>query len=180
MKTTLSIIKADVGSIGGHITPGARLMEAVRGHVRSAGGGLLTDFFVSSTGDDIAILTIGHVGNYAVEACKKLEAQGIKAAHYDMRFVKPVDETLLHEVFRKHSRVITVEDGCIMGGMGSAVLEFMADHGYSAKLKRLGIPDRYIEHGEQKELHTECGYDPDGIAAAAVEMVGAKNKSMIG
>ena len=131
------------------------------------------------TGDDIAILTIGHIGNYAIKACEILEKEGINAAHYDMRFVKPIDELLLHEVFKKFNKVITVEDGCIMGGMGSAVIEFMADNGYSAQVKRLGIPDEIIEHGEQIELHTECGFHPEGIAAAATEMVGIKTISVV-
>ncbi|WP_259015477.1 1-deoxy-D-xylulose-5-phosphate synthase [Emticicia fluvialis] len=122
-------------------------------------------------GADIAILTIGHIGNYAVEACQMLEAEGISAAHYDLRFVKPLDEALLHEVFRQFDKVITVEDGCLKGGMGSAVLEFMADNEYTAKVKRLGIPDRIVEHGEQIELHRECGFDPEGIAEAAREMI---------
>lgn len=129
-------------------------------------------------GDDIAILTIGHVGNFAVNACKLLEEKGIKAAHYDMRFAKPIDETLLHEVFAKHTKIITVEDGCIIGGMGSAVLEFMADNNYQAQLKRLGMPDKWIEHGEQKELYAECFYDVESIASTAIEMVGTKNKSL--
>lgn len=131
-------------------------------------------------GQDIAILTIGHIGNYAVAACKQLEAEGINAAHYDMRFVKPIDEKLLHEVFSKHNKVITVEDGCVMGGMGSAVIEFMADNNYNAQVKRLGIPDKVIEHGEQLELHTECGFHPEGIAQSAREMIGIKKKAMAG
>lgn len=122
-------------------------------------------------GEDIAILTIGHIGNYAVTACNTLELEGISAAHYDLRFVKPLDETLLHEVLQTFDKVITVEDGCLPGGMGSAVLEFMTDHGYQAKVKRLGIPDRIVEHGEQLELHRECGFDPEGIARAAREMM---------
>jgi 1-deoxy-D-xylulose-5-phosphate synthase len=122
-------------------------------------------------GQDVAILTIGHIGNYAIDACKILESKGIDAAHYDMRFVKPVDEAMLHEVFSKFQRVITVEDGCIQGGFGSAVLEFMADQGYAAKVKRLGIPDRLVEHGEQIELHRECGFDPEGIAQACIEVM---------
>lgn len=122
-------------------------------------------------GEDIAILTIGHIGNYAVSSCAMLELEGIRAAHYDLRFVKPLDEALLHEVFRKFDKVITVEDGCLPGGMGSAVLEFMAENGYHAKVKRLGIPDRIVEHGEQLELHRECGFDPEGIARAAREMM---------
>jgi 1-deoxy-D-xylulose-5-phosphate synthase len=75
--------------------------------------------------------------------------------------VKPIDEVLLHEVFSKYKKVITIEDGCIQGGFGSAVLEFMADHRYTAEVKRLGIPDEIIEHGEQMELHHECGFDPE-------------------
>lgn len=121
-------------------------------------------------GEEIAILTIGHIGNYAVEACELLAAEGFFPAHYDMRFVKPIDEAMLHEIFYKFKKVITVEDGCIMGGFGSAVAEFMIDKGYSATIKRLGIPDKFIEHGEQLELHTECGYDPKGIANAVKEM----------
>jgi 1-deoxy-D-xylulose-5-phosphate synthase len=115
-------------------------------------------------GEEVAILSIGHIGNEAVTACKTLNAEGIHPAHYDIRFVKPLDEKLLHEVFKNYQKVITVEDGCIQGGMGSAVLEFMADHGYSAQVVRLGIPDAYVEHGEQPELWAECGYDADSIA----------------
>jgi 1-deoxy-D-xylulose-5-phosphate synthase len=114
-------------------------------------------------GSDIAILSIGHIGNYALKACQMLEQEGIYAAHYDMRFAKPLDEALLHTIFSRFSKIITVEDGCLMGGFGSAVLEFMADHDYQAQIKRLGIPDAIIEHGEQIELHRECGFDPEGI-----------------
>ena len=119
-------------------------------------------------GEDVAILTFGHVGNFAVEACKILNEKGIHPAHYDLRFAKPLDEEMLHEVFSKFKKVITVEDGCIQGGVGSAVLEFMADHNYSAQVKRLGIPDEYIEHGEQSELWAECGYDTNAIVEAVL------------
>ncbi len=115
-------------------------------------------------GEEIAILSLGHVGNYVVEACEALDNEGLNPAHYDMRFVKPLDEELLHEVFGKFKKVITIEDGCLMGGFGSAVLEWMVDNGYSAQVKRLGIPDEVVEHGEQIELHRECGFDPEGIA----------------
>jgi len=127
-------------------------------------------------GEDVAILTFGHIGNYAVDACLQLEKEGVNAAHYDMRFAKPLDEMLLHEVFGKFEKVITVEDGCLMGGIGSAILEFAADHGYRASVKRLGIPDEFIEHGTQLELHKECGFDPEGIAQAAIKLVGPKAK----
>jgi 1-deoxy-D-xylulose-5-phosphate synthase len=116
-------------------------------------------------GEDVAILSIGHIGNYAVEACEILSKEGLSPAHYDMRFVKPLDGELLHEIFGKFTKVVTIEDGCLMGGFGSAVLEWMVDQGYTAQVKRLGIPDQVVEHGEQIELHRECGFDPSGIAA---------------
>ncbi|MFH1321936.1 MAG: 1-deoxy-D-xylulose-5-phosphate synthase [Bacteroidota bacterium] len=131
-------------------------------------------------GEDIAILTIGHIGNYVVEACRQLEKEGIYPAHYDMRFVKPIDENMLHKVFRGFDKIITVEDGCIMGGMGSAVLEFMTDNNYSAQVKRLGIPDRYIDHGSQLELHTECGYHPEGIVDAVKQVIDVKKSVFVG
>ncbi len=118
-------------------------------------------------GKDVAILTIGAIGTQATGALEDLAAAGISAAHYDMRFVKPLDEVMLHEVFGKFSRVITVEDGTVTGGFGSAVTEFMADAGYQARVKRLGLPDRYVEHGSQSQLYAECGYDRAGIVAAA-------------
>ncbi len=129
------------------------------------------------SGADIAFLTIGAIGNYTKEACERLEKQGVSAAHYDMRFVKPIDELLLHEVFAKFDKVITIEDGCIQGGFGSAVIEFMADNGYTAQIQRLGIPDRYIEHGSQKELYRECGYDTDAMVETAIKMTGANQRS---
>ncbi|MDB5158112.1 MAG: 1-deoxy-D-xylulose-5-phosphate synthase [Mucilaginibacter sp.] len=114
-------------------------------------------------GDEVALLTIGHIGNEAVKAIAELNTEGYNPAHYDMRFVKPLDEALLHEVFNKFNKIITIEDGCIEGGMGSAILEFMADNNYQAQVIRLGIPDRVIEHGEQPELWAECGYDAKSI-----------------
>ena len=124
-------------------------------------------------GEEVAILTIGHIGNYAVTACKELEKEGFHPAHYDLRFVKPLDENLLHEVFTNFKKIITVEDGCIQGGMGSAVAEFMIDNNYSSTIHRLGIPDRFIEHGEPMQLHKECGYDPDSIVKAVREIIGS-------
>ncbi len=122
-------------------------------------------------GEELVILTIGHIGNYAVEVCEELETLGINIAHYDMRFAKPLDEEMLHEVFVRFKKVITIEDGCIQGGLGSAILEFMADHNYYSEVRRLGIPDLIIEQGEQPELHKECGFDPDGIRKAVMEML---------
>ena len=126
------------------------------------------------SGKDVAILSIGHPGNLVTEAIATLEKNSIFVAHYDMRFAKPIDEELLHEVLSNYSKVITVEDGCIMGGMGSAVLEFMSDNNYSAQVKRLGIPDNFIEHGEQSELYEECGFSPVQIAEAVEEILKEK------
>jgi 1-deoxy-D-xylulose-5-phosphate synthase len=122
-------------------------------------------------GLDIAILSLGHVGNFVTAAIRELKTDGLNPAHYDMRFAKPLDEELLHEVFRKFDKVITVEDGTIVGGFGSAVLEFMAANRYTAAVKLLGIPDRIVEHGQPKELYRECGYDAEGIASAVREMM---------
>ena len=124
-----------------------------------------------NSGNDIAVLTIGHPGNFAQEAIKDLKDSGASVAHYDMRFVKPIDETMLHEVFTKFNKVITVEDGCLMGGFGSAVIEFMADQKYTAEVVRLGIPDAYIQHGTQQELWEECGFDKNAIVKAIKEML---------
>jgi len=122
-------------------------------------------------GEDLAILSIGPLGNYVKDASEILKKRGVSVAHYDMRFVKPLDELMLHEIFGKFDRVITLEDGCLQGGFGSAVIEFMADHGYLARLKRLGIPDGIVEHGEPAELHRECGIDIDGIVKSVLELV---------
>lgn len=123
-------------------------------------------------GEEVAILTIGHPGNFAVKACEELRQEGLSPAHFDLRFVKPLDEELLHDVFTRFKKVITVEDGCLQGGMGTAVAEFMLDHGYQASIKRLGIPDAFIEHGEQKELYAECHFDSEAIKQTVRQMVG--------
>ena len=125
-------------------------------------------------GEGIAILSFGHPGNFAAAAIRELKADGINPAHYDLRFVKPIDEDLLHEVFSKFDKIITVEDGTIVGGFGSAVLEFMNAHNYKADVRILGIPDRIVEHGTLKELHHECNYDAAAIATTARELVHQK------
>ena len=114
-------------------------------------------------GDDIAILSIGHIGNYVTKAIKKLNKEKIFPSHYDMRFVKPIDQELLHKILKKYKFILTVEDGCVMGGFGSAVLEFMAENNYTNSVQRLGIPDRIVEHGSQDELYRECYYDDEAI-----------------
>ena len=122
-------------------------------------------------GNDAAIITIGHVGNAAVAACEELEQLGFSVAHYDMIFLKPLDTKLLHEIFRKFKKIVTVEDGTIIGGLGSAVIDFMSENGYAVRIKKLGIPDYYVEQGTIAELHHECGYDKDGIMATLREML---------
>ena len=125
-------------------------------------------------GEEIAILTFGHPGNFAASAIRDVKAEGISPAHYDMRFVKPLDEKLLHEVFSKFNKIITVEDGSILGGFGSAILEFMNEHGYKADVKIMGIPDTLIEHGTAKQLYDEIGIDANGIAATLRVMASVK------
>ncbi len=121
----------------------------------------------------VAILTLGHIGNYAAKAADALAQEGIRVGHYDLRFAKPLDEELLHRVARSYRSIITVEDGCVPGGVGSAVLEFLADNGYALPVRRLGIPDRWIEHGTQEELYHECGIDAASIAQAVRAAVAA-------
>ncbi len=122
-------------------------------------------------GKDIAILSLGHPGNFAAAAIRDLKNDGLTPAHYDMRFAKPLDEELLHEACSNYEKLITVEDGTIEGGFGSAVLEFMAKHGYKNDIRILGIPDKLVEHGTPKELHRECGYDTQAIIEAVREMM---------
>jgi 1-deoxy-D-xylulose-5-phosphate synthase len=122
-------------------------------------------------GEGIAILSLGHPGNFAAAAIRELKADGINPAHYDMRFAKPLDEQLLHEVFRNYDKVVTVEDGTIVGGFGSAILEFMAANNYHSQVKMLGIPDSIVEHGSPKQLQEECGYDANGIADTVRKMM---------
>ena len=127
-------------------------------------------------GEDIAILSIGHIGNYVTKAIEKLNKENIHPSHYDMRFVKPLDEKLLHKILKKHKFILTVEDGCIIGGFGSAILEFMSENNYSNSLQRLGIPDKIIEHGSQEELYKECNYDDLSIYNFSKKMLNFKGE----
>jgi 1-deoxy-D-xylulose-5-phosphate synthase len=124
-----------------------------------------------SEGDQVVILTIGLPGNIVASVVKKMTKENISIAHYDMRFVAPLDKDVLHTVFQKFSNIITVEDGVLKGGFGSAIIEFMSDNGYHADVRRLGIPDYFVEHGTQDELYRECGYDAEGIELAISEML---------
>ena len=115
-------------------------------------------------GKDLAVITLGPIGNLAARAIERAEQEkGISIAHYDLRFLKPLDEELLHEAGRNFHRILTIEDGIRQGGMGSAVLEFMADNGYTPRVQRIGVPDTFIEHGTVQELYHLCGMDEEGI-----------------
>jgi 1-deoxy-D-xylulose-5-phosphate synthase len=121
-------------------------------------------------GQDLAFLTIGPIGVKVARIVEELQEEGITAGHYDMRFVKPLDEALLHEIFSKYKKIITIEDGTIVGGLGTAVLEFMSDNHYYATVHRMGIPDRFIEQGTQTELARDCGFDMENIRNTARKM----------
>jgi 1-deoxy-D-xylulose-5-phosphate synthase len=126
---------------------------------------------ILSTGTDIAILSIGTVGNNVADAIEMLKNENISIAHYDMRFAKPIDEDILHFTGKNFKRVITVEDGTVVGGFGSAISEFFARHNYSPQHKFLGVPDKFILHGSLAELKAECGFDTNGIVKAIKEMI---------
>lgn len=127
---------------------------------------------ILNEGKDLAILTIGHPGNVVTTIIKKLEKENFSIAHYDMRFVSPLDNDLLNQIFKTFKHIITVEDGILKGGFGSAVIEFMSDNGYNSDIRRLGIPDYFVEHGTQDELYRECGFDSESIEVAIREMKG--------
>lgn len=122
-------------------------------------------------GDDIALLSIGHIGNSVAKAVKSLEGQGIHAAHYNMIFLKPIDEGILQEVATKYEHIVTVEDGTVMGGLGSAVADWMCEHGHHVEITKIGIPDKFVDQGTVAELHKLCGMDSDSIAARVVELI---------
>jgi 1-deoxy-D-xylulose-5-phosphate synthase len=132
-----------------------------------------------SDGSDIAIISFGHPGNFVTDAVAKLNNQNIRVHHVDLRFVKPIDADMLHFIGKNFNKVITVEDGTIVGGMGSAILEFFAEHQYTPQVKMLGIPDRLVEHGKPAELHRECGYDAKGIEEAVLAMLGVAAQETI-
>ena len=116
-----------------------------------------------SKGEKLAIISIGHIGNTIIEICQELKDKNTNIGHYDIRFLKPLDEKMLHKVFLNYKTIITVEDGCLKGGMGSAILEFANDYNYKHKIIRLGVPDNFIEHGSPEEQRTECGYNKASI-----------------
>ena len=130
-------------------------------------------------GNDLAILSIGPIGNFAKEAISILKNEGYSIALYDLRFVKPIDHDLLMNVCKKFENIITIEDGTIIGGMGSAVIEFIADNGFKTNVKRLGVPDRFVEHGTQNQLYHECGYYIDDIIKTVKEVLTKKSIKQI-
>lgn len=136
---------------------------------------------IITEGEELAILSFGAIGNEAVKAVQQLNELGIHPAHYDLRFAKPLDESLLHQVFLKFKNIITVEDGCLQGGIGSAVLEFMSDHGYNSHVVRLGIQDRIVDHAEQNAQWKNSHYDAAAIVEEAKKMCHGKlTNTMVG
>ena len=127
-------------------------------------------------GEEIAILSIGNTGNFVVEADKYFIKEGLDIAHFDMRFVKPIDKELLHTIFQKFDKVITIEDACLQGGFGSAVIEFMVDNNYKSELVRLGVPDEFINHGTQQQLYTECYFDVGAIKESVHKLISRKSQ----
>ena len=125
-------------------------------------------------GEEIAILSIGNTGNFVVEADKDFIKEGLDIAHFDMRFVKPIDKELLHTIFQKFDKVITIEDACLQGGFGSAVIEFMVDNNYKSEVVRLGVPDEFINHGTQQQLYTECYFDVGAIKESVHKLISRK------
>lgn len=124
-------------------------------------------------GSDLAVLTIGTVGNRALLVANGLVEMGYNIGVYNMRFLKPIDEELLSEVFSNYTKIVTIEDGTIVGGLGSAVLEYAMESGYKGTIKRLGVPDKYITHGRVKELEAICGFDKEGIKSTVLELLQA-------
>ena len=125
-------------------------------------------------GEEIAILSIGNTGNFVVEADKDFIKEGLDIAHFDMRFVKPIDKELLHTIFQKFDKVITIEDACLQGGFGSAVIEFMVDNNYKSEFVRLGVPDEFINHGTQQQLYSECYFDVVAIKESVHKLISRK------
>jgi 1-deoxy-D-xylulose-5-phosphate synthase len=130
---------------------------------------------VISEGSDIAILSIGHVGNFVVEAREKLMLEGISIEHIDMIYLKPLDKEMLNVIVSRFKQLITIEDGTIIGGLGSAVIEYIAESGSRTAVTRMGLPDSFVEHGTPKELYHECGIDAQSIYITVKKLL-ASNK----
>ncbi|MBT7726420.1 MAG: 1-deoxy-D-xylulose-5-phosphate synthase [Flavobacteriales bacterium] len=129
-------------------------------------------------GEEVAILSIGNTGNFVVEAQNSFDKEGLDISHFDMRFVKPIDKDLLHTIFQKFDKIITIEDGCLQGGFGSAVIEFMADNKYKSEVIRLGIPDEFINHGTQEDLYAECCFDVKAIKETVYKLISRKAQAV--
>ena len=130
---------------------------------------------IINQGDYISVISIGHIGNMIIEITSELKSQNINIGHYDIRFLKPLDEKLLHQIFQKYEYIITIEDGCLKGGMGSAILEFMSDYNYKNNIFRFGVPDKFIEHGSQKEQQKECKYDKYSVLKTIKNILSQRN-----
>ena len=126
---------------------------------------------IISEGDNIAVISIGHIGNMINDINKELQESNIKIGHYDVRFLKPLDEKLLHIIFQKYNYIVTIEDGCLKGGLGSAILEFSNENNYKNNIFRFGVPDKFIEHGSPQEQRIECGYDKNSVVKKIHEII---------
>ena len=147
------------------------------------GKGVLNDWLVEfskidigkgnkiNSGDKIAVVSIGHIGNMIIDITKELQSKNINIGHFDIRFLKPLDEPMLHTVFQDYEIIITIEDGCIKGGMGSAVLEFASENNYQKRIIRFGVPDRFIEHGTPEEQRKDCGFDKHSVLKTIIELL---------
>tara|TARA_B100001142_G_scaffold329903_1_gene395004 strand:- start:2075 stop:3982 length:1908 start_codon:yes stop_codon:yes gene_type:complete len=147
------------------------------------GTGVLTDWEVPfeeieigkgnviSEGSDIAVISIGHIGNMINNIVTEIQENKINIGHYDIRFLKPLDEKLLHIIFQKYKYIITIEDGCLKGGLSSAILEFSNDNNYKNNIFRFGVPDQFIEHGSLQEQRIECGYDKNSVLKKIQEII---------
>lgn len=136
-------------------------------YIETGKGRLLTE------GSDLAVLSVGHPGNFVQKAIERLKEQKLNPAHYDMRFVKPLDEMLLHEVMQNFDRILCVEDGSLIGGFGSAVEEFASANNYKPLIRKIGIPDHFIEQGEIGKLYKLCGLDAESIQNTITLMLSA-------
>ena len=121
-------------------------------------------------GNDVALLTLGPIGKLMEAVVESAAKEGVSVAHYDIRFVKPLDEEMLHAVGKKFKNIVTVEDGVISGGAGSAIIEFMAANGYSPTIRCIGIPDTFVEHGTTEQLYEICGMDKDTVLRTILQM----------
>ena len=129
-----------------------------------------------SQGEQVAVLSIGHIGNEVIEVVKRLAERGIKVGHYDMIFAKPIDEEILEEVTKRYHTLITIEDGTVVGGMGSAVAEWMSRHDKNNRLRMLGVQDEFVHQGTVAQLYERCGMDGQSLEKVIIDMMASNQQ----